>query len=328
MQPTATVLVYSDNANTREQVRLAAGRRPAADAPQIEFLECATLPAVLEALDAGRHRRLRAGRRDRARRRDGRVPADQGRDLPLPAGAAADRPPPGRLAGHLEPCGRRCDAPGGPGGVRGRPGGACCARRLLDTGLERARCGALRPADAVRAGIERAPALPARPLRVPGRRCGRLVPFSALPSRHSFQGMFQSPKPLSNGVMSSPSLLTTLTMSPTRTMFEEPLGVAGGHARAAVADVGGALGADRPGRGVHVLAAPGDPGGPVDGQVVGVGAAADADVALAHPDEALLAQHHLDAVAGGEAGLAGGDRDGVDLFAVAQHRHLVRRRRR
>jgi DNA-binding response OmpR family regulator len=53
MQPTATVLVYSDDANTREQVRLAVGRRPAPDAPQVEFLECATLPAVLTALGEG-----------------------------------------------------------------------------------------------------------------------------------------------------------------------------------------------------------------------------------------------------------------------------------
>ncbi len=53
MQATATVLVYSDDANIREQVRLAAGRRPAADVPPVEFLECATLPAVLAALDAG-----------------------------------------------------------------------------------------------------------------------------------------------------------------------------------------------------------------------------------------------------------------------------------
>ncbi|GAA3751486.1 hypothetical protein [Streptomyces tremellae] len=53
MRPTATVLVYSDDANTREQVRLAAGRRPAADVPEVEFLECATLPAVLDALDRG-----------------------------------------------------------------------------------------------------------------------------------------------------------------------------------------------------------------------------------------------------------------------------------
>ncbi|GGT63924.1 hypothetical protein [Streptomyces purpureus] len=53
MQSSATVLVYSDDANTREQVRLAAGRRPAADVPPVEFVECATLPAVLERLDQG-----------------------------------------------------------------------------------------------------------------------------------------------------------------------------------------------------------------------------------------------------------------------------------
>ncbi|MFE7130671.1 hypothetical protein ACFVIM_07425 [Streptomyces sp. NPDC057638] len=53
MQPTATVLVYSDDANTREQVRLATGRRPAADVPPVEFIECATLPAVLARLEAG-----------------------------------------------------------------------------------------------------------------------------------------------------------------------------------------------------------------------------------------------------------------------------------
>ena len=53
MQETATVLVYSDDANTREQVRLAAGRRPAPDVPRVQFLECATLPAVISALDEG-----------------------------------------------------------------------------------------------------------------------------------------------------------------------------------------------------------------------------------------------------------------------------------
>lgn len=53
MQPTATVLVYSDNATTREQVRLAAGRRPAADVPRLEYVECATLPAVLAELERG-----------------------------------------------------------------------------------------------------------------------------------------------------------------------------------------------------------------------------------------------------------------------------------
>ncbi|MFJ3584016.1 hypothetical protein ACIPPS_17495 [Streptomyces sp. NPDC090127] len=53
MQSSATVLVYSDNAHTREQVRLAAGRRPAADVPPVEFIECATLPAVLRRLEEG-----------------------------------------------------------------------------------------------------------------------------------------------------------------------------------------------------------------------------------------------------------------------------------
>ncbi|MDX2530044.1 response regulator [Streptomyces europaeiscabiei] len=53
MQPTATVLVYSDDSGTREQVRLASGRRPAADVPQVEFLECATPAAVIKELDKG-----------------------------------------------------------------------------------------------------------------------------------------------------------------------------------------------------------------------------------------------------------------------------------
>jgi DNA-binding response OmpR family regulator len=53
MQPTATVLVYSDDSNTREQVRLASGRRPAPDAPLVEFLECATPAAVVKELDRG-----------------------------------------------------------------------------------------------------------------------------------------------------------------------------------------------------------------------------------------------------------------------------------
>ncbi|MET7638810.1 hypothetical protein [Streptomyces sp. NPDC005438] len=51
MQRTATVLVYSDDANTREQVRLAVGRRPAGDVPEVEYVECATMPAVLSTLE-------------------------------------------------------------------------------------------------------------------------------------------------------------------------------------------------------------------------------------------------------------------------------------
>ncbi|MCX4991464.1 MULTISPECIES: hypothetical protein [unclassified Streptomyces] len=53
MQPTATVLVYSDNSNTRAQVRLATGRRPAPDVPVVEFIECATPAAVIKELDRG-----------------------------------------------------------------------------------------------------------------------------------------------------------------------------------------------------------------------------------------------------------------------------------
>src|SRR5690606_25827711 len=53
MQATATVLVYSDDANTREQVRLATGRRPAPDVPLVEFVECARPAAVLPELDRG-----------------------------------------------------------------------------------------------------------------------------------------------------------------------------------------------------------------------------------------------------------------------------------
>jgi DNA-binding response OmpR family regulator len=53
MQATATVLVYSDDANTREEVRLAVGRRPAADLPPVRYVECATMPAVIEELEKG-----------------------------------------------------------------------------------------------------------------------------------------------------------------------------------------------------------------------------------------------------------------------------------
>ncbi|WP_019630875.1 response regulator transcription factor [Actinomadura atramentaria] len=47
------VLVYSDDANTRAQIRLALGRRPAADLPAVEYVEVATQPAVVARLDQG-----------------------------------------------------------------------------------------------------------------------------------------------------------------------------------------------------------------------------------------------------------------------------------
>ncbi len=52
-EPKMTVLLYSDDVDTRERVRLAVGRRPAADVPGVDWLECATAPAVIAALDAG-----------------------------------------------------------------------------------------------------------------------------------------------------------------------------------------------------------------------------------------------------------------------------------
>jgi DNA-binding response OmpR family regulator len=50
---TMTVLLYRDDVNTREKVRLAVGRRPTAELPRITWLECATEPAVISAMDAG-----------------------------------------------------------------------------------------------------------------------------------------------------------------------------------------------------------------------------------------------------------------------------------
>ncbi|GAA0342412.1 MAG: response regulator transcription factor [Micropruina glycogenica] len=50
---TAKILLYSDDRTTREQVRLALGRRVAADLPEIEVYDVATHAAVLAAVDAG-----------------------------------------------------------------------------------------------------------------------------------------------------------------------------------------------------------------------------------------------------------------------------------
>jgi DNA-binding response OmpR family regulator len=50
---TLRVLLYSDDKNTRETVRLAVGRRPARDLPRVEWIECATSAAVIERMDRG-----------------------------------------------------------------------------------------------------------------------------------------------------------------------------------------------------------------------------------------------------------------------------------
>jgi DNA-binding response OmpR family regulator len=45
------VLVYSDDPNTRDQVRLALGRRPHPDLPEVELVEVATEPMVIKHMD-------------------------------------------------------------------------------------------------------------------------------------------------------------------------------------------------------------------------------------------------------------------------------------
>ena len=47
------ILVYSDDAHTREQVRLALGERPHPSMPTIDYIEVATAPIVVAKLDAG-----------------------------------------------------------------------------------------------------------------------------------------------------------------------------------------------------------------------------------------------------------------------------------
>ncbi|MFZ1116549.1 MAG: response regulator, partial [Propionibacteriaceae bacterium] len=48
-----TILLYASNRATREDVRLALGRKVATDLPPVRVLEVATQPAVLTAMDAG-----------------------------------------------------------------------------------------------------------------------------------------------------------------------------------------------------------------------------------------------------------------------------------
>ena len=47
------VAVYSHDADTRAEMKLAIGRRPAPDVPEAEIIEVATAPALFRLLDAG-----------------------------------------------------------------------------------------------------------------------------------------------------------------------------------------------------------------------------------------------------------------------------------
>ena len=44
------VLIYSDDRSTRDAVRFALGKRPATDLPELEYVECATEPAVIRTM--------------------------------------------------------------------------------------------------------------------------------------------------------------------------------------------------------------------------------------------------------------------------------------
>lgn len=46
------IAVYSDKSTTRDKVRRAIGRRPAADVPLVDLSEFATLPALIRAVDS------------------------------------------------------------------------------------------------------------------------------------------------------------------------------------------------------------------------------------------------------------------------------------
>lgn len=48
-----SVLLYSDDVATRDAVRVGVGRRPAKDVEVAEWRECATAPAVIEAVESG-----------------------------------------------------------------------------------------------------------------------------------------------------------------------------------------------------------------------------------------------------------------------------------
>jgi len=50
---TQTVIVFSQDPAVREQVRLAAGRRPAPDLGSVEYIDCATGAEVVARVDAG-----------------------------------------------------------------------------------------------------------------------------------------------------------------------------------------------------------------------------------------------------------------------------------
>ena len=214
MQPTATVLVYSDDANTREQVRLAAGPQARRRrARRSSSWSAPPLPAVLKALEQGGidvcvldGETVPAGGMGVCRQIK-----DEIFHCP-PVLLLIGRPQDAWLATWS-----RAEAavthPGGPGGVRRRPGRPAARRRGLVQRLSARRAAAaardigsartprapwtLAPGAqprVARSGRSRAASGPCRRCRLQ-RRC---------PCATSSRRRFQSPKPLPNGAMVSP----------------------------------------------------------------------------------------------------------------------------
>jgi DNA-binding response OmpR family regulator len=52
-EPRLTILLYSSNRLTRENVRMALGRKVASDLPEVSVVEVATQPALLATMDGG-----------------------------------------------------------------------------------------------------------------------------------------------------------------------------------------------------------------------------------------------------------------------------------
>ena len=126
------ILVYSDNASTREQVQLALGKRVHPDLPELSYLEVATAPMVIAQIDAGGiDLAILDGEATPA---GGMGIAKQLKDEidELPADPGADRAPGRRLAGELVTRRGRGSAPDRPDPA-GRGRGVAAARtRAVD----------------------------------------------------------------------------------------------------------------------------------------------------------------------------------------------------
>ena len=106
-----TILLYASDRTTRQNIRLALGRKVAVDLPPVRLLEVATQAAVLTAMDAGGIDLAILGWRGGARW-DGALSPTQGRGSALSADPAVDRASGRCVAGDLVAGRWRCIASG------------------------------------------------------------------------------------------------------------------------------------------------------------------------------------------------------------------------